>query len=307
MAREARRDAARPRDLPQVALGGEDDDVAAEGREAVVARRSRAERWTARRERGTGGDRRDGGDDGRGLVRGLGAREDGERDDDEDEGASDAQTHGAHPCTGPALHVSYSAAMQATPPGYAPPPPRTQGGGSTWIIVLMSVVGGVVVIIGVLAVLAVYGMRKYIGNAKQAEARNSLGQIAKDAATAYERESLASGTPDGLCASASHSVPASASMIRGMKYQSASGDWEVDASKPHAGFACLGFSLGMPQYYMYSYKAHGTKAPGDRFRATANGDINGDGVMSTFWITGNVGPGDDLAVDPLVGESQPTE
>ena len=46
----------------------------------------------------------------------------------------------------------------------------------------------VVTIVGVLAVLAVYGVRKYLANAKTAEARNSLGQLAKDAATAVERE-----------------------------------------------------------------------------------------------------------------------
>ena len=40
----------------------------------------------------------------------------------------------------------------------------------------------VVAIVGVLAVLAVYGVRKYIANAKTAEAKNSLGQIGKDAA-----------------------------------------------------------------------------------------------------------------------------
>src|SRR6185295_4557158 len=49
----------------------------------------------------------------------------------------------------------------------------------------------VVAIVGILAVLAVYGVRKYITNAKTAEARNSLGQISKDAATAYEKESMA--------------------------------------------------------------------------------------------------------------------
>ena len=46
----------------------------------------------------------------------------------------------------------------------------------------------VVAIVGVLAVLAVYGVRKYLANAKTAEARNSLGQLAKDAAAAVERE-----------------------------------------------------------------------------------------------------------------------
>ena len=38
----------------------------------------------------------------------------------------------------------------------------------------------VVAIIGILAVLAIYGVRKYLANAKTAEARNSLGQMGKD-------------------------------------------------------------------------------------------------------------------------------
>jgi type IV pilus assembly protein PilA len=177
----------------------------------------------------------------------------------------------------------------------------------TWAIVLLSVGIGGVFVVGIMAVLAIYGVRKYLANAKQAEARNSLGQIAKDAATAFERDSRSSGTPDGLCASASRSVPASASMISGKKYQSAPGDWEVDASKPRAGFACLEFSLDMPQYYMYSYRARGAKAPGDDFTATANGDLNGDGVMSTLWVSGKVGPGDVLSIDPQIGEKSPAE
>ena len=196
--------------------------------------------------------------------------------------------------------------MQGHPP-FPPPPPRPGKGMPTWLIVLLSVAIGGVFIVGILAVLAVYGVRKYIGNAKQAEARNSLGQIAKDASAAYERESLSPGTPDGLCATASQSVPATASMIKGVKYQSAAGDWKVDASRPHAGFACLEFSLDMPQYYMYSYRARGTKKPGDDFTATANGDLNGDGVMSTLWISGKVTPGDVLAIEPLLGENNPQE
>src|SRR5208282_109161 len=50
----------------------------------------------------------------------------------------------------------------------------------------------VVAIVGILAVLAIYGVRKYLANAKTAEASNSLGQIAKDAATQYEKESMTS-------------------------------------------------------------------------------------------------------------------
>src|SRR5690349_20994464 len=49
----------------------------------------------------------------------------------------------------------------------------------------------VVAIIGVLAALAIYGVRKYLTNAKTAEARTALGRIAKDASSAWDREKMA--------------------------------------------------------------------------------------------------------------------
>ena len=45
----------------------------------------------------------------------------------------------------------------------------------------------VVAIIGVLAALAVYGVRKYVLNAKTAEARSSLGAIGKAQIAAYNQ------------------------------------------------------------------------------------------------------------------------
>src|SRR5580693_6300815 len=81
----------------------------------------------------------------------------------------------------------------------------------------------VVAIVGILSVLAIYGVRKYIANAKTAEARNSLGQIAKDAVTAVEREKgtnslVAFGSTSALmrafCNSATNSVPAGAGSIK---------------------------------------------------------------------------------------------
>ena len=55
----------------------------------------------------------------------------------------------------------------------------------------------VVAIVGVLAALAIYGVRKYLLNSKTAEAKNALGQMAKDAKTAYERESMPSSILTG--------------------------------------------------------------------------------------------------------------
>ncbi len=167
----------------------------------------------------------------------------------------------------------------------------------------------VVAIVGILAVLAIYGVRKYLANAKTAEARNALGRIANAAVTAYENEKMAASVlPQGgsstlsraLCKSSSVSVPGSASSIQGKKYQSTAADWAAD-SAGNSGFTCLQFSVDQPQYYMYHYTAGGTGAVGDSFVATANGDLNGDGVLSTFTITGSVNSNLVVNVAPNIG------
>ena len=48
----------------------------------------------------------------------------------------------------------------------------------------------VVVIIGILASLAIYGVRKYVANSKTAEARLGVGAISKAAMSAYEGERM---------------------------------------------------------------------------------------------------------------------
>jgi type IV pilus assembly protein PilA len=155
----------------------------------------------------------------------------------------------------------------------------------------------VVAIVGILAVLAMYGVRKYIANSKTAEAQNSIGQIAKDAVAAYEREGsqstvLAVKTSAAysrhLCGTVSATIPSSAAAIAGKKYQSKEQEWNVDAAG-NSGFACLKFSMDMAQYYMYSYGISGSGAqPGNTFTATAQGDLNGDGVLSLYQITGSI-------------------
>jgi type IV pilus assembly protein PilA len=179
--------------------------------------------------------------------------------------------------------------MNAAPPPASKPFP-------TWVIVVLSVVGFFVVFGGILAALAIHGMRKYLTNAKQAEARNSLAQIGRDAATAYERDGA-------LCASASSAVPPSMSMLKGMKYQSAAGEWQVDRAR-NAGFACLGFSLETPQYYQYAYTVPAGHP--DQFEAVAHGDLNGDGIVSTFRLRGRV-QGGVLQVAPNLEETSPEE
>jgi type IV pilus assembly protein PilA len=181
----------------------------------------------------------------------------------------------------------------------------------------------VVAIVGILAVLAIYGVRKYIANSKTAEARNSLGQIGKDSQTAFERESMAAAVlaaggvtavSRALCGPASASVPATIASVTAQKYQSnqaAGQDWSKDQATP-AGFACLKFSMQAPQYYMYNYISDGsqgaTPTVGTNFTATANGDLDGNGTQSTFQLYGSVNSTDkNLYVSPNLFTNLPEE
>jgi type IV pilus assembly protein PilA len=168
----------------------------------------------------------------------------------------------------------------------------------------------VVAIIGILSVLAIYGVRKYIANAKTAEARNSLGQIAKDAATAVEHVQgttalLTAGSTSSLlrafCASAT-AVPSA--VPKGQKYQSQASDWTTGS--PTAGWQCLNFILDEPQYFMYNYISANTDGWAGGFIATANGDLNGDGATSQFSVSGSASSGA-IAISPNVQETNPEE
>jgi type IV pilus assembly protein PilA len=170
----------------------------------------------------------------------------------------------------------------------------------------------VVAIVGVLAVLAVYGVRKYLANAKTAEARNSLGQLSKDAAAAVEREKgttaiLGAGSTSTLMrqfCNSSTPIPATPSLIQGQKYQSTKADWSAGDSV--TGWTCLKFTIEEPQYYFYSYNCTGTDGNGGGFVATANGDLNGDANYSTFSVTGTAYSGA-IAISPNVQEVNPEE
>jgi type IV pilus assembly protein PilA len=170
----------------------------------------------------------------------------------------------------------------------------------------------VVGIVGVLAALALYGVRKYLLNAKTAEVRNSLGQMGKDAKAAYERESMAGSVlPQGtssrvvnnLCTDAASSVPDNISKVRGAKYQSVGTDWTAgnDVLK---GWVCLRFTVTDPQYYMYDYK--GTTGDSGMFTAAGYGDLDGNGLTSTFTLHGQVHSGV-VFVSPTLVEDSPEE
>jgi len=152
----------------------------------------------------------------------------------------------------------------------------------------------VVAIIGVLAALAIYGVRKYLTNAKSAEARTGLGRLAKDAQVAYERENVDEGIialtntaniAHLLCPQATATVPDALLKVSNKKYQSSPTEWNSN------GWACLKFSMNDPQYFQYEYEVPVRTVPaaaGNNFIAHAHGDLDGDLIASDFTLPGQV-------------------
>ncbi len=164
----------------------------------------------------------------------------------------------------------------------------------------------VVAIIGVLASLAVYGIRRYLAATKTAEAKEGVGGIARSAQASYERETtiselvgegnVAQAASHALCGTATQDIPTTMDAVKGTKYQpnSAHGaDYNLGDSSN--GWPCLKFSSSSPTYYQLGYRKAslkfgsnpaGATSP-ESFEASAQGDLDGDGaVFSQFARTG---------------------
>ena len=165
----------------------------------------------------------------------------------------------------------------------------------------------VVAIIGVLAALAIYGVRRYLASSKTSEAKNNIGAISRGAAGAYERETAASQnvTEGQESSSASHALCGSAIPVpsagvpAGKKYQpnTAEGN-DFETGDTSNGWKCVKFGMSQPHYYQYQYVL-GTGGIGDTlnpakcasaecYTAGAIGDLDGNGTYSLFARTGEV-------------------
>jgi type IV pilus assembly protein PilA len=150
--------------------------------------------------------------------------------------------------------------------------------------------------LGMAAALGVYGIRRYIANAKAAEARNVLGQLAKDIVADWEGESALDHRPRAKKKLVSYG-PVPKSVPKGIKYQSSAADW-----KP---WAALRFELSVPQYYQYEVKA---AKDGESAEIIARGDLNGDGKTSEFKLSIEVDRKTQaLRVSPAIAETDPAE
>lgn len=172
----------------------------------------------------------------------------------------------------------------------------------------------VVAIVGVLASIAILGVKHYMAAAHSSEAKEAVGAIARGAALAYDREVVASqGLAEGavsnqatnnLCLSA-QAVPMAFASIQGQKYQpiTSNGNDFFSGDSLH-GWMCLNYAKSEPIAYQYTYTAYGVAGPGSAgyvgaalggpnpgangFEAAAQGDLDADNSRSTFACTGTI-------------------
>jgi type IV pilus assembly protein PilA len=132
----------------------------------------------------------------------------------------------------------------------------------------------VVAIIGVLAALAIYGVRRYLQSAKTSEAKNGIGAIVRGAVGAFERETTVNQViTSGASAGFSHDICSSArlspvTMPAGTKVTPDSRpNCDFETGGAMGGWKCLKFTITNPVYYQYGYA--GT-------RITTQGEDNPD-------------------------------
>jgi type II secretory pathway pseudopilin PulG len=146
----------------------------------------------------------------------------------------------------------------------------------TAIIVAVIALASCLPCTGILAAIAIPSFISYVRRSKTVEARSNLRQIASGIAALAES---GGGLPPRL--PPTPPLPAAATRR----------PWPADADP---GWSDIGFAPPEPLYYSYEYVPD---ADGRGFVVRAYGDLDGDGMASTFELRGHVDASGAIIVD----------
>jgi hypothetical protein len=146
-------------------------------------------------------------------------------------------------------------------PSAASPSGAPRPGTPVWVIVVVVVAASGLLIAGVLVSLAVFGMRRYVTEAKVTEGRIRVTALAEGMKVCFAENDRLPET--------SARVPADLTLVSGKKYQSSPADWNDEA------FRCAEFQINQPQYFQYQW----VLGEGQKGKAVAVADLDGDGEI----------------------------
>ncbi|WP_438019594.1 prepilin-type N-terminal cleavage/methylation domain-containing protein [Sorangium sp. So ce315] len=175
-------------------------------------------------------------------------------------------------------------------------------------------------LVAVLAALATQGVSKYVVLATSAEAKQTVGAIARAVVVSADRLQANTGgaVAQPLCSDAV-TVPNAFYRVQGHKYQpDPSPGVDYNTGSPTVGWRCLGFEITHPQSYQYRYRLGGSPMPVSkspwpadvppdrRWAAYARGDLDADGVHAWFALDGYVKDGQ-VVFATAIGAIDPDE
>jgi hypothetical protein len=161
--------------------------------------------------------------------------------------------------------MTYQPPSGLVPQNPAPAAPSQVTGGRVVKILLL---GGLalLVVIGVVAALAVSGVRRYLKQAHLEEGEKEVPALASGIIRCSQLPNPKGEGRRGLPPS-SRAVPATFAEVRGKRYQSLAGEWKDEA------FSCAGFERNAPQYFQYRWE----RLSPTNGRAVGVADLDGDG------------------------------
>lgn len=163
----------------------------------------------------------------------------------------------------------------------------------------------VVAIVGVLAALAVYGVRRYLASSRTAEAKQNVGAMSRAVVSSFDSESSVGATAE-VVSEGSAGQPMAAQLcdsaqpvpltVPTAKYQPDTAEGaDFQTGDALTGWRCIGFQVLHPMYFQYEYISDAgydntlTVPTGTSgFQAIARGDLDDDGVFSRFGRTGQI-------------------